>query len=134
MAEPISEIQELIEFADLSFDADNLREGSWLMWEATRVALVAIANNHGWPCDSLDELKEVTYRMDGIDAEEYATGFPWHFGRFSVAMTFCTHAETEVWECPEFQWGEAAFQMGRESVKKFLALLTQYIESGRKFQ
>ena len=134
MAEPISEIQELIESADLAFDADNFREGSWLMWEATQVALVAIANNHGWPCGSLDELKEVTYRMDGIDAEGYATGVASHFIRFSVAMTFRTHAETDEWEYPEFEWGEAAFSMGRKSVKNFLALLTQYIGSGRKFQ
>lgn len=134
MAGSISEIQELIDSADLAFDAGDFREGSRLMWEATRVAVAAIAAQHGWPSGSMDELKEVVYRLDGIDGVGNAVEDPWHFMHFSLAITFRRHAETDVWEDPEFQWGEAAFSMGRKSVKKFLALLTQYVESGRKFQ
>ena len=134
MAEYMPQVQELLDSADLAFDADDFREGSRLMWEATRTAVAAIAAQHGWPSGSMDELKEVVYRLDGIDDAGNATGFPWHFGRFSVAMTFRLHAETDVWEDPEFQWGDAAFRMGRKSVKKFVALLTRYAESGGKIQ
>ena len=134
MAEYMPQVQELLDSVDVAFDADDFREGSRLMWEATRVAVAAIAAQHGWPSGSLDELKKVVYRLDGVGNKGKATGFPWHFGRFSVAVTFRTHAETDEWEYPEFEWGEAAFSMGRKSVKNFLALLTQYIESGRKFQ
>ena len=134
MAEYMPQVQELLDSADLAFDADDFREGSRLMWEATRVAVAAIANKHGWPCSNDAEIKEVVYRLDGVDVAGNATGFPWHFGRFSVAMSFRLHAETDEWEDPEFQWGEAAFSMGRKSVKNFVALLTQYAESGRKFQ
>ena len=134
MSEPLSEIQELIESADLAFDADNFREGSRLMWEATRVALAAIAAQHGWPCSSLEEIKEVVYRLDGVDDAGNPNAGSRHFGGFGVADTFREHAETDEWEYPEFQWGEASFRMGRKSVKQFVALLTQYAESGHKFQ
>ena len=134
MARPLPEAQELLDSADLAFGAGDFRKGSRLMWEATRTAVIAIANKHGWPCGSMDEIKEVVYRLDGVDDAGNATGFPWHFGRFSVAMTFRLHAETDVWEDPEFQWGDAEFRMGRKSVKKFVALLAQYAESGSKIQ
>ena len=134
MAEPIAEIQELIESADLAFDADNFREGSWLMWEATRVALAAIAGQHGWPCGSLEEIKEVVCRLDGVDDAGNPNAGSWHFGHFGVADTFREHAETDEWEYPEFQWSDVEFRMGRKSVKNFLALLTQYVEPGRKVQ
>ena len=134
MAEYMPQVQELLDSADLAFDADDFREGSRLMWEATRVAVAAIAAQHGWPSGSLDELKKVVYRLDGVGNKGKATGVPWHFMRFSVANTFRLHAETDEWEYPEFEWGEAEFRMGRKAVKKFVALLTQYAESGDKIQ
>ena len=134
MTEPMPQVQELLDSADLAFDADDFREGSRLMWEATRVAVAAIAAQHGWPCDGLEEIKEVVYRLDGVDDAGNPNAGSWHFGHFGVADTFREHAETDEWEYPEFQWGEAAFRMGRKSVKHFVAFLTQYAESRHKVQ
>ena len=134
MSELAYKIQDLLDSADQAFDADNVREGSWLMWDAMRTVVAAIAAKYGWPCSSLGEIKEVIYRLDGVDAEGNSIGFPWHFMHFSVANTFREHAETDEWEYPEFQWGESAFRMGRKSVKKFVALLVQYAETKREIQ
>ena len=110
MAEYMPQVKKLLDSADLAFDADDFREGSRLMWEATRTAMVAIANNHGWPCGSMDELKEIAYRMDG-------TGFPWHFGRFSVAMTFRTHRKRLYGKIPNLSGAKRRSEWGANRSK-----------------
>ena len=126
--------QELLKSADRAFDADNIREGSRLMWEATRTGVSAVAAKHGWPCDSLDEIKEVMYRLDSDGEEWKRADYPWHFAQFTVADIFREHAETDEWEHPEFQWSEPEFRMGRKSIKRFIALLIEYAAYERKAQ
>ena len=134
MTEHAPKVQYLLDTADRAFDAGDVREGSRLVWEAARTAIGAVAAKHGWPCDSLDEIKQVIYRLDGVDEDGNSTGFPWYFMHFGVANTFREHAETYEWEYPEFQWGDSAFRMGRKSVKKFVDSLMQYAETERKVQ
>ncbi len=134
MSDFVQSSQDLLDSADRAFDAGDVRAGSRLMWEAARTAIDAVAIKHGWPCDSLEEIKEVIYRLDGVDEKGNSTGFPWYFMHFGVANTFREHAETYEWEYPEFQWGDSAFRMGRKSVKKFVDSLMRYAETERRVQ
>lgn len=126
MTEHALKVQDLMNTSDRAFDVGDVREGSRLMWEAARTAIGAVAAKHGWPCGSLDEIKQVIYRLDGIDEDGKLSGYPTHLAHFGVADGFREHAETDEWEYPEFQWSDAGFRMGRRSVKEFLALLAEY--------
>lgn len=119
------EALELLDSADQAFDAGNVREGSRLVWEATRMAIARVAVQRGWPCDSLEEIKEVIYRLDGVDEDGKYAVYPKYFAHFGVADVFREHAETDEWEYTEFQWSDAGFRMGRKSVREFIALLTE---------
>lgn len=126
MTEHALKAQDLLDSADRVFDAGDVREGSRLMWEAARTAIGAVAAKHGWPCESLDEIKQVIYRLDGIEKGRKCTEYPKHLAHFGVADKFREHAETDEWEYPEFQWSDAGFRMGRKSVKEYIALLSEY--------
>ena len=127
--------RELLESADRAFDAGDVREGSRLMWEAARTAIASVAIQRGWPCDSLEEIKEVIYRLDGVDEDGNFPGvYPKHFAHFGVADIFREHAETDEWEYPEFQWGESGFRTGRKSVKGFVNLLLECAAPEREAQ
>ncbi len=124
MTEHAPKVKDLVDTADQAFEAGNVREGSRLMWEAVRTGIAAVARKHGWPCSNLDEMKEVIYRLDGVDEDGNFTGsYPKYFAHFGVADRFREHAEEVEWEYPEFQWSEVGFTMGRKSVKEFLTLL-----------
>lgn len=117
--------QDLLNSADRAFDAGDVYEGSRLTWEAVRIGITAVAEKHGWPCDNLEEIREVIYRLDGVDEAGNFTGsYPKYFAHFGVADVFREHAETDEWESTEFQWSDVGFRLGRKSVKEFIALLT----------
>ncbi len=126
--------QDLLNSADRAFDGNDMREGSRLMWEAARTSIAAVAARHGWPCDSLDEIKQVMYQLDSGTGEWKRADYPWHFAQFTVADIFREHAETDEWEYPEFQWTEPEFRMGRKSVKRFVSALMEYAAHERKAQ
>ena len=132
MHKPLPEAQELLDFADLAYGSGDFREGSRLVWEAARISIAAVAAHHGWPCDSMDEIKQVIYRLDGVDQNGKCPGYPMHFVKFTVADMFREHAETNEWEYPEFQWSVYEFKTGYKSVKKFTALLAEYVASESK--
>ena len=121
--------QELLEAADAAFDAGKLREGAWYMWEAARVSVVAVAQARGWPCATMDDLKEVIYRLDGIDPNgryEPHHPRPARFLNFAMAALFREQAETDDWEYPEFRWESAEeFRNGQGPVKKLIAKLSE---------
>ena len=122
--------QDLLKSADIAFDAGDVHEGSRLMWEAVRTGIAAVAKKHGWPCSNLDEIKQVIYRLDGVDENgNFTGGYPMYFAHFGVADRFREHAEAVEWEYPEFQWSEVGFRMGRKSVKEFLTLLEGYTDT-----
>ena len=135
MTEHVPKVQDLLDTADRAFDAGDVREGSRMVWEAARTAISAVAAKRGWPCGSLAEIKEVIYRLDGVDEDgNFPGSYPKHFAQFSVADIFREHAETDEWEYPEFQWGESGFRTGRKSVKGFVSLLLEYAASEREAQ
>ena len=47
-----------------AFDADDVREGSRLMWEAAKSGIVAVAEQRGWPYRTRDDLRHVIYHLD----------------------------------------------------------------------
>lgn len=126
--------QDLLNSADRAFDANDMREGSRLMWEAARTSIAAVAEKRGWPCGSLDEIKEVIYRLDSASGGWKGADYPWHFAQFTVADIFREHAETDEWEHSEFQWSEPEFRMGRKSVKRFVTTLIGYSAPKHKTQ
>ena len=129
------EVQDLLDSADQAFDAGNVRDGSRLVWEAVRTGITAVAKKNGWPCSNLDEIKDVVYRLDGVDEDGNFTGsYPRYFAHFGVADRFREHAETVDWEYPEFQWSEVGFRMGRKSVREFLTLLGRYADTENSSQ
>ena len=129
MTEPIPAAKELLDFSDLAFGSGDFREGSRLVWEAAQVSIAAVAAKRGWPCGSLAEIKQVIYRLDGIDEDGNFTGTFWHFMHFAAVDGFREHAETDEWEYPQFQWEPYQFRSQQKSVKRFLAVLAGYVES-----
>ena len=121
-----------LESADRAFDVGDVREGSRLMWEATRNSIAAVAERHGWPCSNLNEIKEVIHRLDSVNEGLNGADYHWHFAQFTVADIFREHAETDEWEYSEFKWTEPEFRMGRKSVKRFVLALMEYAAHERK--
>ena len=126
MEDYLRKSKELLDSADRAFDANDMREGSRLMWEAARTSIAAVAAKHGWPCNDLDEIKTVILRLEGVAGELNRADYPWHFAQFTIADIFREHAETDEWEYPEFKWTEPEFRMGRKSVKRFVMALMEY--------
>ena len=118
----IQRATELLGEADREFDAGRTREGSMLMWEAACAGLSAVADKHGWPKDTPNDLKKVVYRLDNVDEKGNSPGYPIHFAFFSVADGFREQAEDSELES-EFVWSDIGIEMGRESVKEFIANL-----------
>ena len=111
--------------ADREFDAGKTQRGSMLMWEAACAGLSAVADKHGWPKDTPSDLKKVVYRLDNVDEQGNSPGYPIHFAFFSVADGFREQAEGCWLEWPEFVWSDIGIEMGRESVKEFIAKLAK---------
>lgn len=122
------EAQTLLAAADRAFDAGDLREGARLMWEASKVAIASVARKLDMPCKTYEDIKQVIYRLDGIDEEGCFEGYPHYSAKFGVARGFKEHAETDEWELPEFEWEPDEYHMYRPSVKKFVAMLAAYTE------
>ena len=126
----ILEAHELLAEADREFDTGKTREGSMLMWRAACAALSAVADKHGWPKDTPDDIKKITYRLDNVDENGKSPGYPIHFASFSVADGFREQAEVYQYEpeCSEFVWSDIGIEMGRESVKEFIANLAKLVD------
>lgn len=122
------EAQTLLAAADRAFDAGDLREGARLMWEASKVAIAAVAQKLGMPCDTYEDIKQVIFHLDGIDEKGNLSGYPHYYARFSAAKGFKEHAETDEWELPEFEWEPDEYHLYRPSVEQLVAMLAAYAE------
>ena len=60
----IQKARALLKDGSRAFDADDTREGSRLMWEASKSAISAVAEQRGWPHETYDDLRQVIYRLD----------------------------------------------------------------------
>lgn len=128
--------QELLYEADRAFDSGDLREGSRLMWEAAIAGIAAVANICGWPYDSMDEIREAALRLNEMDNAKGSDGFIRYYqhrvhGKFVEADIFREHAETDIWEHPEFRWSDAEFDAHRRSLKNFIKLLAEAERTGK---
>ena len=122
--------QELLCEADRAFDSGDLCEGSRLMWKAAMAGIAAVADIYGWPCDSMDEIKEAIFRLNEMDNAKGSDGVIRYYrhrihGKFVEADIFREHAETEIWERPEFRWDDTEFDAHRRSQKNFIKLLAE---------
>ena len=122
--------QEVLYEADRAFDSGDLRKGSRLMWKAAVAGIAAVADIYGWPCDSMDEIKETMFRLNEIDNAKGSDGVIRYYrhrvhGKFVEAGIFRDHAETEIWDQPEFRWSDTEFEAHRRSQKNFIKLLAE---------
>ena len=60
----IQKARALLKDGSRAFDADDTREGSRLMWEASKSAISAVAEQRGWPHETYKDLRQVIYRLD----------------------------------------------------------------------
>ena len=54
----------LLAGADEMFALGNLTDGSQLMWDAARHAVIAVAKRRGWPCDTHEDLANAIMCLD----------------------------------------------------------------------
>lgn len=131
----IQKTKALLSDADLAFDQGRFREGSRMMWEAARLSVVAVADSKGWPSETLDDLKQVVFRLDGIDENGKFTSpptSPTHWLGFNVADGYREQAETDDWEYPEFKWIDLEFRMHQKGVEAFIAHMESHVKSERE--
>ena len=124
----------LLTDADLAFDAGRFREGAGMMWEAARLSVVAVADAKGWPSETLDDLKQVIYRLDGIDEKGRFTPPLVYWGGFGAADGYREQAETDDddWPTLEFKWIDVEFRMYQKSVEKFIERMESHLKSERE--
>ena len=125
----------LLSDADFAFDQGRFREGSRMMWEAARLSVVAVADSKGWPSETLDDLKQVVFRLDGIDEKGRFTSPPIHWDGFSAANGYRQQAETddEDWPTLEFKWIDLEFRMYQKSVETFIELMERHLRESGKY-
>ena len=123
----------LLSNADLAFDEGRFREGARMMWEAARLSVVAVAESKGWPSETLDDLKQVIFRLDGIDENGKFTSPLAHWPGFNVADGYRQQAETYDWEYPGFKWIDLEFRMRQKGVEAFIAHMESHIEGTDQF-
>lgn len=131
----IQKTKALLSDADLAFDQGRFREGSRMMWEAARLSVVAVADSKGWPSETLDDLKQVVFRLDGIDENGKFTSPLTHWPGFSAANGYREQAETddEDWPTLEFKWMDLEFRMYQKSVEAFIELMERHLKESGKF-
>ncbi len=89
-----------------------------------------MADIYGWPCDSLDEVREAALRLNEMDNAQGSDGVIRYYrhrvhGKFVEADIFREHTETDIWEWPEFVWSNIEFDAHRCSQKNFIKLLAE---------
>ena len=119
----------LLSDADFAFDQGRFREGSRMMWEAARLSVVAVADSKGWPSETLDDLKQVVFRLDRIDEKGRFMSPHTHWSGFNVADGYREQAETDDWEYPEFKWIDLEFRMHQKGVEAFISNMESHLES-----
>ena len=75
---------ELLGEADREFDNGKTRKGSMLMWQAACAGLSAVADKHGWPRDTPQDMKKIVYRLDNVDEKGNSPDYPASTSPFSA--------------------------------------------------
>ena len=121
----IQKARALLKDASRAFDADEIREGSRLMWEASKSAISAVAEQRGWPHETCDDLRQVIYRLDhdGENAPMKVNPLKSYFVKFTIAGIYRERGETEDGEYDygdEFAWTQGRFKKRQSSVRAFI--------------
>ena len=99
--ERIRKARALLKDASRAFDADDTREGCRLMWEASKSAISAVAEQRGWPHETYKDIRKVIYRLDhdGSPSRFEIDALRTFFVKFTMADIYREYAET-----PDGEW------------------------------
>ena len=120
--ERIRKARALLKDASRAFDADEVREGCRLLWEASRTGISAVAEQRGWPHETRDDLKRTLHYLDheGDPPLIKAAPLQSYFGKFVTAEMYLEHAVTEddEWDFDgEFREDDESLRNGQKSIK-----------------
>ena len=97
----IQKARALLKDGSRAFDADDIREGARLMWEASKSAISAVAEQRGWPHETYKDIRRVIYHLDhdGNPSRFEINALRTFFVKFTMADLYREYAET-----PEDEW------------------------------
>ena len=118
-----------------AFDADDVREGSRLMWEAAKSGIAAVAEQRGWPHKTRDDLRHVIYHLDhdGENPPMKVNPLTSYYGKWVVAKMYLEHAITEddEWDYDgEFRIDPVSLKYGQKSMRRLIDDLEIEIAQG----
>ena len=125
----IQKARALLKDASRAFDDDDTREGSRLMWEASKSAISAVAEQRGWPHETYKDLRQVIYHLDhdGSPSLMEINPLKSYWAKFTAADLYHDYIET-----PEDEWDYGdEFLTTREDLKyeqKFIWPLIDSLE------
>ena len=111
----IQKARALLKDGSRAFDADDIREGARLMWEASKSAISAVAEQRGWPHETYDDLRQVLYRLDHDGSPSLMETNPLksYWAKFTAAYLYRDYIVTE-----EDEWDYSdEFLTTREDLK-----------------
>ena len=108
-----------------AFDADDVREGSRLMWEAAKSGILAVAEQRGWPYRTRDDLWKVIYHLDhdGDNPPMEVDPLTAYYPIWVTAKIYLEHAVTEddEWDYDgEFRKDPVSLKYSQKSIKRLI--------------
>lgn len=121
----IRKARTLLAEGNRAFDADDVREGSRLMWEAAKSGIVAVAKHRGWPYKTRDDLRQVIYRLDhdGDNPPMEVDPLTAYYGKWVSAKIYLEHAVTEddEWDYDgEFRKDPESLNYSQKSIRRLI--------------
>ena len=110
-------------FGGAFYDADAVRKGSRLAWEAARLNISEVARMRGWTCETFEDARTVMHRMDGIESDGDCEGRPVHSIKFTAAEGLYEHAFANVHECMPLLWEDWQFNAALVTVRELADLM-----------
>ena len=108
-----------------AFDADDVREGSRLMWEAAKSGIAAVAEQRGWPHKTRDDLWKVIYHLDhdGENPPMEVDPLTAYYPIWVTAKIYLEHAVTEddEWDYDgEFRVAPTHLKYSQKSIRRLI--------------
>ena len=131
----IQKARALLKDASRAFDADEIREGCRLMWEASLSGMVAVAERRGLPHKTRDDLFQLIYKLDheGENPPMEVNPLTAYYGKFVMAEMYLEHAVTEddEWDYDgEFRVDDESLKVSQRSIKRFIDHLEVEVVKG----
>lgn len=133
----IRKARTLLAEGNRAFDADDVREGSRLMWEAAKSGIVAVAEQRGWPYKTRDDLRQVIYHLDhdGENPPMEVDPLTAYYPIWVTAKIYLEHAVTDddEWDYDgEFRKDPASLKYSQKSIRRLIANLESEIARSAK--